>query len=111
MGYQVIEKKRREDLDILKGIGILLMVYDHAINVCGGYDRMAFTHQYIQSFHMPLFFIVSGFLWKRRNNQEEIRRKTISLLVPYVMFAIVYLALISIKATVKMDLKPVLRFG
>lgn len=29
MGYKVMEKKRREDLDILKGIGIFLMVFDH----------------------------------------------------------------------------------
>lgn len=110
MGYKVMEKKRREDLDILKGIGIFLMVFDHVINVCGGYDRMAFVHQYIQSFHMPLFFITSGYLWKQRTNREEIKKKANSLLVPYAIFAIMYLALIALKVIEKMDLKIVLRF-
>lgn len=111
MGHKVMEKKRRADLDILKGIGILLMVFDHSINVCGGYDRMALVHQYIQSFHMPLFFIVSGFLWRPRANRDEIRKKANSLIVPYVVFAIVYLVLIVAKAAVKADLKIIIRFA
>lgn len=48
-------KTRSVELDILKGIGIFLMVFDHV-----GWGGA--VHTYIQSFHMPLFFIVSGYL-------------------------------------------------
>lgn len=51
-------EKRFLELDILKGIGILLMVFDYV-----GWGMT--IHTYIQSFHMPLFFIVSGFLYKK----------------------------------------------
>lgn len=45
-------KKRDEQLDILKGIGIILVVFAH---VCSGY---ASTLVFL--FHMPLFFFLSG---------------------------------------------------
>lgn len=44
-------------IDLMRGVGILLMVIGH-------FPVGAFTHQLIYSFHMPLFFIVSGYLTK-----------------------------------------------
>ena len=49
-------KVRNQEVDILKGIGIFLMVFDHV-----GWGST--IHTLIQSFHMPLFFIASGLLW------------------------------------------------
>lgn len=45
-------KQRNEAIDILKGIGILLVLVAHAL---GG-----FVSHFSYTFHMPLFFIVSG---------------------------------------------------
>ena len=48
----------------------------------------------VYAFHMPLFFIVSGFLYKRPNNLiDYLERKAKRLLVPYAVFATVYLLL------------------
>lgn len=79
--------ERNQGIDILKGIGIFLMVFDHV-----GWG--SFVHTYIQSFHMPLFFIVSGYLWKRGKPVSLVARlKAKSVLIPYVSFAAIYLAL------------------
>ena len=45
--------------DILRGIGIILMLYAHT------YFTKSSLWPYIMSFHMPLFFIVSGLFFKR----------------------------------------------
>ena len=49
--------KRIEYLDIAKGIGILLVVLGH-----NDFEAISlFAHQVIYSFHMPLFFFLSGY--------------------------------------------------
>lgn len=77
-------KTRYLELDILKGIAILLMVFDHI-------DFGLLCHIYIQSFHMPLFFIVSGYLWKSRDVKDEITKKFRTLIIPYVFFGSLFL--------------------
>lgn len=76
-------QNRYRDVDILKSIGIFLMVFNHV----GFGDNW---HQYIQSFHMPLFFIASGYLWRWKDEAflEKEKRKAKGLLVPYVVFGL-----------------------
>lgn len=81
-----LEKRRIEELDILKGIGILLMVFDH----CMAWGEGVFIHALIQSFHMPLFFFASGFLLKKRNVKETMKSKIKSVLLPHFYFATFY---------------------
>lgn len=78
--------ERKRTLDILRGIGIFLMVFDHV-----GWG--SFVHGYIQSFHMPLFFIASGYLWKNENTVNLIRKRFKTLMVPYFIFSGFYLLL------------------
>ena len=58
MGIEASGKnlKRIDELDVLKGIAILLMILDHSF----GWGPEVYLHKIIQSFHMPLFFIVGG---------------------------------------------------
>ena len=49
-----MELKRIEYIDIAKGLGIILVVIGHCI------DGKTFPGTWISSFHMPLFFILSG---------------------------------------------------
>lgn len=79
-------------VDSLKGFGILLMVLNHAIP-----DHILFFKYdvnimkiYIQSFHVPLFFFISGFLfnsakWIPKTKDFLISRFN-SVLVPYFIF-------------------------
>ena len=50
----ITPKKRIEYIDIAKGIGMILVVIGHCIN-----DK-TFPGTWIYSFHMPLFFVLSG---------------------------------------------------
>lgn len=62
-------RKRIAYIDAAKGIGIMLVVIGH---FCpnGAWDIIPFTHmsvtKWIYSFHMPFFYMVSGFAGKRR---------------------------------------------
>ncbi len=66
-------------IDLLKGIGIFLVVWGHTM-----FPRSVL----IYSFHMPLFFFISGFLYKNKPLKEFLRSKIIRLYVPYIVFTI-----------------------
>lgn len=51
-------RTRDVSIDVLKGIGILFMLSAHSL---GGY-----VHSFAYSFHMPLFFIVSGYFYRSK---------------------------------------------
>lgn len=73
--------KRNVSIDIIKGIGIFLMVSGH-----GG---APYTH-FIYLFHMAIFFIASGYLFNSKHSQNLeatftfIKRKFHSLWLPYI---------------------------
>lgn len=75
---------RLDYIDICKGFGIILMILGH-IPV----DKIPMI--LIYSFHMPLFFILSGFLVKSENNPltfTSIKRKFQKFLIPYAIFLV-----------------------
>ena len=53
-----MNNKRIEWLDIAKGIGILLVILGHCLNINQRSFHLIFT------FHMPLFFLLSGYVFK-----------------------------------------------
>lgn len=56
-------KKYYKDMDIARGIGIFLVVLGHSFPDAqfNGSVFYAYIYRFIYSFHMPLFFIISGF--------------------------------------------------
>ncbi len=77
------EKKRIEWIDVAKGYGIILVVLGHCFN------KGTILHNWIFSFHMPLFFLLSGYcfrLEKYTTVRELLKDKFSSLLVPYIKF-------------------------
>lgn len=62
-------RKRLEWVDVAKAIAIILMVVGHEVNNLN-------VHTLIFSFHMPLFFILSGYTSSRINNWQKFLRKT-----------------------------------
>ena len=70
--------KRDYAVDIAKAIGILLMILGH----CQGIPWL--LRNFIFSFHMPLFFIFSGYFFKLPQNMKEMVNKNIRhLVLPY----------------------------
>jgi fucose 4-O-acetylase-like acetyltransferase len=75
-------KERLQWLDIAKGIGILLVVVGHM----GSYFDFSHANMLVQAiylFHMPLFFILSGYVFKPDADWAFIKARVKSLLVPY----------------------------
>ncbi|MBO5421432.1 MAG: acyltransferase family protein [Clostridia bacterium] len=78
----IMNSKRYDYLDVAKGLGILLVVIAH-IN----YTPPLLTTIY--SFHMPLFFFLSGMVFNRSrytNFRSFIKRKLQTLICPYILF-------------------------
>ena len=57
---------RDSSIDIAKGVGIILVVFGHD-TLCPSIIRNV-----IFSFHMPLFFILSGYFYKDKNFKDVI---------------------------------------
>jgi len=75
-------------IDYLKAVGIFLVVYGHAIGV------IPVVEKWIFSFHMPLFFLVSGFLIKPEHLEHGFKsffiKTTKALIPPYIIFAVAF---------------------
>ncbi|MCQ6282700.1 acyltransferase family protein [Bacillus sp. EB600] len=77
--------KRIDWLDIGKGLGILLVMLGHT-------DIPAPIKTYIYTFHMPLFFFLSGYLFKSdkfSNLRAFISRRMKTLIFPYLCFSFI----------------------
>ena len=74
---------RIEYIDYHRAIGIVMMVMGH-IGFGATFDK------FIHAFHMPMFFFVSGFLYKRTDSKiyDVLIRKAKSLIVPYFIFGV-----------------------
>jgi len=76
-------------LDLAKGFGILLVVLGHATFV----NERILT--WVFSFHMPLFFIISGMLITHSQTASQpmhtvLKKRLKSILIPYLVFSICY---------------------
>ena len=92
-----IANNRVDYLDIARCIGIILMVMGHI-----GFKKK-FTY-FIHGFHMPMFFIISGYLFTLKHQEdlpfkEYLIKKFKSLIIPYISFGIFHLCYVSIFKT------------
>lgn len=78
-----VEKINERELwiDVLKGIAILLVVVGHN---CEGK-----LNSFIFSFHMPLFFLISGYLFSSKLPKKYFIKSFERLLIPYFSFLII----------------------
>lgn len=104
--------KRLDYIDIAKGLGMILVILGHI------------RHDYVPfcgSVHIPLFFVLSGFLYDIDKNEERtygenVLKRVKRLIVPYFIYNIVlylkYLLklLLTHQADVKSVLEPFLGF-
>ncbi len=83
-----VAEARSPTIDIARGIAILLVIYSHALEPVFGPSQdssgLAFLQwKFIYAFHMPLFFMLSGAVYKIRPTGEVLARSLSFLLLAY----------------------------
>lgn len=85
-----MNKDKNNFLSTAKGIGIVLMVIGHC-GVPGDFDK------FIYQFHMPLFFLCSGYFIKNIDNGRSLlsvyKKRINSLYFKFVLWSILFLSL------------------
>jgi fucose 4-O-acetylase-like acetyltransferase len=96
----VLQKERIEYIDLLKAFTIFCLLWFHAI---GGLNDAGFDvnsdryspadplHVFFVTFHMPLFFMISGFFFTSSLNlrfTEVLRKKSATLLIPHITWSL-----------------------
>lgn len=84
--------KRDRSVDILKGIGILLVLFGHTIIP---YE----VSSWIYGFHMPLFFFASGFFAKDNGFWCSMQKNCSCIIIPWLFFFVCY-SLMTITVTI-----------
>lgn len=89
-------KQRDQFLDIIRGIAIILMVFGHCFQYGNGTELIKtgdfFNYkifQIIYSFHLPLFMLLSGYLFsytvvRYQDNMEFIKNRAQRLILPII---------------------------
>lgn len=84
-----MNKNRNHAIDIMKGIAILCVILGHieTLPIIG--------KNLINSFHMPLFFIIAGYFYRPATNYKAKLNKDFKrLIVPYIATGAVILVFI-----------------
>jgi len=96
----MMQDKNRLYLNVVRGIAVFLMLWGHCIQYCaqGTFDAFENTvFKFIYSFHMPLFMLISGYLFyfsfRKRTMKELLIHRTQGMLQPIVMAGIFNAAL------------------
>lgn len=98
MKEKALSKKRLDYLDLAKGIGILIVMLGH-FPVNGEPHISQQLYNFIFSFHMPLFFIITGIIfgysrkWEKQTFKELFIKKLKTIIYPYFMLSVIALAL------------------
>lgn len=97
--------ERQVEIDILRGIAILLVLLGHMIPWEG------IGHTFIYSFHAPLFFFLSGYLVHKEieNPFVVIHKSAKRLLVPYIITVLVMTLAALVKVWIHKDWNEVPR--
>ena len=87
--YIAETNKRVKWVDVLKGIGIFLVVMGHN-------QTSKYLGTYFSSFHMPLFFLIAGYLYdseKYNGFVKLIKSRTKGIIVPFLFFSLLSLVM------------------
>lgn len=79
---------RNVALDIAKGLGILLVIIGH----CSEIPYRPVRH-FIFTFHMPLFFLIAGYLWRAKPVSLSLMKDARRLLLPYAVTCVATIAI------------------
>lgn len=83
-------EQRDNTFDVMKGIGILAMVVGHS-------PIPELLNKFIFVWHMPLFFLVSGYFFKPKPTGKYIRSNARQLILPYAVTSLLMILLTAAK--------------
>lgn len=83
-------------IDYAKFIGIVFVILGHTMSLFGQNADINIINKYINMFHMPLFFIIAGYLYKLKNKKENNIKIIKGLLIPYFIYQLLYLPFVVI---------------
>jgi acyltransferase len=85
-------RRRSAAIDLVRVVGVIAIVAGH---VWG----LRIVHDALFSWHVPLFFFLTGFLWRNeRTLKDEMSRRTQTLAKPYLFwFAILYVGFVGLQ--------------
>ncbi|MBQ8098726.1 MAG: acyltransferase [Bacteroidaceae bacterium] len=84
------ELHRLHEIDFLKGVMILLMV---AFHLAWFADAHLYAKAVVYTFHMPVFLLISGYLWRTDRELNEQWRRWLWLFVPYAVMELGYVVM------------------
>ena len=82
--------------DYLKGIMMILVIMFHLVIIDVTYPTLRAA---VYTFHVPVFLLLSGYLAKTDKCFKDFSRTLYRLLVPYVIFEIIYLLMLYVVGT------------
>ena len=88
----LLQTSRIEELDYLKCLFVLLMVAFHLAYFADGYPLLK---QWVYTFHMPGFLLISGYLMRVDRPLRKFARTLLWLAVPYLILESSYIVLTS----------------
>ena len=88
-------------IDVAKTIGIFLIVFSH-------FEQNDFAGSFLWTFHVPLFFFMSGYLTHPRSDRDFLASVTRKLVLPYVAIYVVTVLLTAVLRS-DYDLHSILR--
>ena len=84
------EKKRIDWVDVAKGIAMICVILVHVEEHFMPAGTLVSTKIPIYTFHMPLFFFMSGYLFSMKNSFGEfLKNKCRRILIPYVCLGVI----------------------
>lgn len=95
---------RRKEIDLIKSVAILMVVFGHCIEFGSGPIHLARglhwinpIYKFIYGLHMPLFMMISGYLFKNSVDRYHpiviLKRKFTQCMVPVISFTVISLGL------------------
>ncbi len=97
---QPIKQKRIKWIDIARGIAIIAVIVGHSL---GKYFPGKFAN-FIFAFHMPIFFILSGYLYHYQSKRKLLKKTFLNLLVPYIATVTIELGLLIVYRVSKLSI-------
>lgn len=108
---------RNISIDTLKSLAILLVVFGHCIQYGAGADNFLSDTYYgdtvfkiIYSFHMPLFMLISGYLFAGsiRRDERQLAKKFRSLVIPVFCWTVIEFCYFRLRHMTHFDLWDIL---